>query len=92
MARARRSVKEIEIASLLPASVARDRKTAYDRVRPVLAFYVGYFPRYQRVARGPTNALANPVNKPSHEHQTDTTRERKQRFGQGRDPVAEQDE
>jgi 5,10-methylenetetrahydromethanopterin reductase len=50
-ARAGRSVKEIEIASLLPASVARDRKTAYDRVRPVLAFYVGYFPRYQRVAR-----------------------------------------
>jgi 5,10-methylenetetrahydromethanopterin reductase len=49
--RAGRSVKEIEIASLLPASVARDRKTAYDRVRPVLAFYVGYFPRYQRVAR-----------------------------------------
>ena len=49
--RARRSAKEIEIASLLPASVARDRKTAYDRVRPVLAFYVGYFPRYQRVAR-----------------------------------------
>jgi 5,10-methylenetetrahydromethanopterin reductase len=50
-ARAGRSAKEIEIASLLPASVAKDRKTAYDRVRPVLAFYVGYFPRYQRVAR-----------------------------------------
>lgn len=50
-ARAGRSVKEVEIASLLPASVAQDRKTAYDRVRPVLAFYVGYFPRYQRVAR-----------------------------------------
>src|SRR6202048_2656048 len=50
-ARAGRSVKEMEIASLLPASVARNRKTAYDRVRPVLAFYVGYFPRYQRVAR-----------------------------------------
>ena len=42
-ARAGRSVKEIEIASLLPASVARDRKTAYDRIRPVLAFYVGFF-------------------------------------------------
>ncbi|HEX5431340.1 MAG TPA: LLM class flavin-dependent oxidoreductase, partial [Bryobacteraceae bacterium] len=50
-ARAGRSVKEIEIASLLPASVAGDRKTAYDRVRSVLAFYMGYFPRYQRVAR-----------------------------------------
>lgn len=50
-ARAGRPVNEIEIASLMPASVSRDRKTAYDRVRPVLAFYVGYFPRYQRVAR-----------------------------------------
>ena len=49
-ARAGRSVKEIEIASLLPASVAQDRKTAYDRIRPVLAFYVGFFPRYRRVA------------------------------------------
>src|SRR5690242_18774645 len=29
----------------------QDRKSAYDRVRPVLAFYLGYFPRYQRVAR-----------------------------------------
>jgi 5,10-methylenetetrahydromethanopterin reductase len=50
-ARAGRDVKEIEIASLMPASVAKDRKSAYDRVRPVLAFYLGYFPRYQRVAR-----------------------------------------
>src|SRR5258708_11841479 len=50
-ASAARSIHGIEIASLLPASVARDRKTAYDRVRPVLAFYMGYFPRYQRVAR-----------------------------------------
>jgi alkanesulfonate monooxygenase SsuD/methylene tetrahydromethanopterin reductase-like flavin-dependent oxidoreductase (luciferase family) len=33
-ARAGRNVKEIEIASLVPASVAPDRKTAYDRVRP----------------------------------------------------------
>jgi 5,10-methylenetetrahydromethanopterin reductase len=50
-ARAKRRVDEIEIASLMPASVARDRKVAYDRVRPVLAFYIGYFPRYRRVAR-----------------------------------------
>ena len=34
----------------MPASVAQDRKTAYDRIRPVLAFYVGFFPRYRRVA------------------------------------------
>ena len=49
--RAGRDLKEIELASLLPASVAEDRKVAYERVRPVLAFYVGFFPRYQRVAR-----------------------------------------
>jgi probable F420-dependent oxidoreductase len=50
-ARAGRSVDQIEIASLLPTSVDRDRKKAYDRLRPVLSFYVGFFPRYQRVVR-----------------------------------------
>jgi alkanesulfonate monooxygenase SsuD/methylene tetrahydromethanopterin reductase-like flavin-dependent oxidoreductase (luciferase family) len=49
-ARARRNLNEVEIASLMPASVATDRKTAYDRTRPLLAFYVGFFPRYRRVA------------------------------------------
>ncbi len=48
-ARAGRSVSDIEIATLLPTSVDRDRKTAYDRVRPVLSFYVGFFPRYRRL-------------------------------------------
>ncbi len=48
-ARAGRGVNEIEIATLLPTSVDRDRKTAYDRVRPVLSFYVGFFPRYRRL-------------------------------------------
>ncbi|MGH7988322.1 MAG: LLM class flavin-dependent oxidoreductase, partial [Candidatus Binataceae bacterium] len=50
-ARAGRSVEQLEICSLLPATVAADRKTAYDRMRPVLAFYVGFFPRYRRLAR-----------------------------------------
>src|SRR5262249_48958797 len=50
-ARAGRSVDQIEIASLLPTSIDRDRKKAYDRLRPVLSFYVGFFPRYQRVVR-----------------------------------------
>jgi 5,10-methylenetetrahydromethanopterin reductase len=50
-ARAGRNVDEIEIASLLPTSIDRDRKKAYDRLRPVLSFYVGFFPRYQRVVR-----------------------------------------
>jgi 5,10-methylenetetrahydromethanopterin reductase len=62
-ARAGRSSREIEIASLMPASVAKDRKTAYDRIRPLLAFYVGFFPRYRRVATeagfgGPASAVA----------------------------------
>jgi len=49
--RGRRSLEEMEICSLLPAAVAADRKKAHDRMRPVLAFYVGFFPRYRRVAR-----------------------------------------
>src|SRR5215472_8272610 len=48
-ARLGRNVDEIEIASLLPTSIGRDRKTAYDRVRPVLSFYIGFFPRYHRL-------------------------------------------
>ena len=48
-ARVGRNVNEIEIASLLPTSIDRDRKTAYDRVRPVLSFYIGFFPRYHRL-------------------------------------------
>jgi len=49
--RAGRSVSDIEICSLLPTAVAAERKAAYDRVRAVLAFYIGFFPRYQRVVR-----------------------------------------
>lgn len=50
-ARAGRSVSDVEICSLLPTAVAAERKAAYDRIRPVLAFYIGYFPRYQRLVR-----------------------------------------
>jgi 5,10-methylenetetrahydromethanopterin reductase len=50
-ARARRSIEQIEIASLVPVAIARDRKAAYDCMRPVIAFYLGFFPRYRRVAR-----------------------------------------
>lgn len=50
-ARAQRSLDEIEIGSLVPVAVDRDPKAAYERMRPVLAFYVGFFPRYRRVAR-----------------------------------------
>jgi alkanesulfonate monooxygenase SsuD/methylene tetrahydromethanopterin reductase-like flavin-dependent oxidoreductase (luciferase family) len=50
-ARIRRSVDEIEIGSLVPVAIDPDPKTAYERMRPVLAFYLGFFPRYRRVAR-----------------------------------------
>jgi alkanesulfonate monooxygenase SsuD/methylene tetrahydromethanopterin reductase-like flavin-dependent oxidoreductase (luciferase family) len=50
-ARAERNMSDIEICSLLPTAVAAERKAAYDRVRAVLAFYIGFFPRYQRVVR-----------------------------------------
>jgi len=50
-ARVGRNVNEIEIATLLPTSVDHDRRVAYDRVRPVLSFYVGFFPRYRRLVR-----------------------------------------
>ena len=39
----------IEIASLFPASVAPDRDEALAAARPGLAFYAGFFPRYNRL-------------------------------------------
>ena len=48
-ARAGREASAIEIASLLPASVASDRKAALAAARPGLAFYAGFFPRYNRL-------------------------------------------
>ena len=48
-ARAGRDAAAVEIASLLPASVASDRKEALAAARPGLAFYAGFFPRYNRL-------------------------------------------
>ncbi len=50
-ARSGRRLDEIEIGSLVPVAIAAERKAAYERMRPVLAFYLGFFPRYRRVAR-----------------------------------------
>jgi 5,10-methylenetetrahydromethanopterin reductase len=50
-ARIGRSIDEIEIGSLVPVAIDPDSKAAYERMRPVLAFYLGFFPRYRRVAR-----------------------------------------
>ena len=48
-ARAGRKAESIEITSLLPASVAADRREALAAARPGLAFYAGFFPRYNRL-------------------------------------------
>jgi 5,10-methylenetetrahydromethanopterin reductase len=50
-ARAGRSIDEIEMGSLIPVAINSDPKAAYQQMRPVLAFYLGFFPRYRRVAR-----------------------------------------
>ena len=47
--RAGRDASAVEIASLLPASVAPDRNEALAAARPGLAFYAGFFPRYNRL-------------------------------------------
>ena len=48
-ARAGRDAAAIEITSLLPASVSSDREAALAAARPGLAFYAGFFPRYNRL-------------------------------------------
>jgi probable F420-dependent oxidoreductase len=44
-----RDPKRIAITSLLPTAVSNDRAEAFDRMRPGLAFYIGFFPRYNRL-------------------------------------------
>ncbi|HEY2138051.1 MAG TPA: LLM class flavin-dependent oxidoreductase [Xanthobacteraceae bacterium] len=47
--RAGRDPKEILVASLLPTAVGATRKESLDALRPGLAFYAGFFPRYNRM-------------------------------------------
>jgi 5,10-methylenetetrahydromethanopterin reductase len=47
--RAGRRPEEIDLASLLPCSVASNRQAACDALRPGVAFYAGFFPRYNRL-------------------------------------------
>lgn len=47
--RAGRRPEEIDIASLLPCHVAGSRQEARDRLRPAVALYGGFFPRYNRL-------------------------------------------
>ena len=48
-ARVGRDPGAVEITSLLPASVSPDREAAFAAARPGLAFYAGFFPRYNRL-------------------------------------------
>ncbi len=47
--RAGRRPAEIDLASLLPCSVATHRQDACDALRPGVALYAGFFPRYNRL-------------------------------------------
>ena len=41
---------EVDVTSLLPAAGADDPADAYDALRPGVAMYTGFFPRYNRMA------------------------------------------
>ena len=47
--RSGRDASKIVVSSLLPTAVADSREEALDRMRPGLAFYAGFFPRYNRL-------------------------------------------
>ncbi len=44
-----RDPSKVDITSLLPTSVAKTRREALDAMRPGLAFYAGFFPRYNKL-------------------------------------------
>jgi probable F420-dependent oxidoreductase len=47
--RAGRRAEDLDIASLLPCYITDDRRQAFDAMRPAVAFYAGFFPRYNRL-------------------------------------------
>jgi probable F420-dependent oxidoreductase len=47
--RAGRQPEEVTVTSLLPTAVGETRQQALDALRPGLAFYAGFFPRYNRL-------------------------------------------
>ena len=47
--RAGRAPADVDVASLIPCYVARDRREAFDGMRSSVAFYAGFFPRYHRL-------------------------------------------
>jgi probable F420-dependent oxidoreductase len=47
--RAGRNPSDVAVSSLLPTMVAESRAAAFAALRPGLAFYAGFFPRYNRM-------------------------------------------
>jgi 5,10-methylenetetrahydromethanopterin reductase len=47
--RAGRAPADVEVASLIPCYVAPDEGAAFDGMRNAVAFYAGFFPRYNRL-------------------------------------------
>ncbi len=47
--RAGRQPTDVDVASLIPCYVAGDQREAFDGMRPAVAFYAGFFPRYNRL-------------------------------------------
>ena len=47
--RAGRLPAEVTVTSLLPTAIGKTRQEALDALRPGLAFYAGFFPRYNRL-------------------------------------------
>jgi probable F420-dependent oxidoreductase len=47
--RAGREPADVDVASLIPCYVARDQREAFDGMRNAVAFYAGFFPRYNRL-------------------------------------------
>ena len=47
--RAGRRPEDIDLVSLLSCSVSANRQEALERMRPAVAFYAGFFPRYSRL-------------------------------------------
>ena len=45
-----RDLSQIEITSLIPAAMSSDRRVALDALRPGVAMYTGFFPRYNRMS------------------------------------------
>jgi probable F420-dependent oxidoreductase len=57
--RAGRAPTDVDVASLIPCYVARDQRQAFDGMRSAVAFYAGFFPRYNRLLA--ESGFAEPV-------------------------------